>query len=334
MKVAIIGAGSWALGIGFVLRENGHEPVFYTPFKEQALRLKAERTDSRTLKGVELPESWTYTTKVATALNGAGLVVVAVPSEAIRHAAKALAEVTPEERPLVVSLTKGIEQGTLLRMSQILLREVPWLTPSKLAVLSGPSHAEEVARLIPTSVVIASASARTAKRMQEIFNTSRFRVYTSNDMMGVELCGALKNVIAIATGIVDGLGLGDNTKGALLTRGLAEISRLGECLGGQVRTFSGLAGMGDLVTTCISRHSRNRFVGEEIGKGRKLPEILGEMTMVAEGVPTTLAGFQLSRKHEIEMPLTEAVYQVLYEGKDPREALDGLMTRNPKAEGV
>ncbi len=334
MKVAIIGCGSWGLGIGFVLHSNGHQLHYYTPFKEQAQSLRDTRTDDRTLKGVTVPQEWKFSTNLPQVLKGAEVVVVAVPSGVIRSSAKALGQVELEERPLVVSLTKGIEQDSLLRMSQILLKEIPWLTRSRLAVLSGPSHAEEVARFIPTTVVVASASLRAAQRLQEVFLTDKFRVYTSTDVVGVEMCGALKNVIAIATGIADGLGLGDNTKGALLTRGLAEISRLGEKLGGQVRTFAGLAGMGDLITTCISRHSRNRYVGEELGKGRPLAEVLGGMTMVAEGVPTALSGHQLALKHEVEMPITEAVYKMLYEGGDPRTELQALMKRNPKAEGV
>ena len=325
MKVAIIGCGSWGLGIGFVLHSNGHQLHYYTPFKEQAQSLRETRTDERTLKGVTVPQEWKFSTNLPQVLKDAELVVVAVPSGVLRSSAKALGAVELEDKPMVVSLTKGVEQGSLMRMSQILLQEIPWLTRSRLAVLSGPSHAEEVARFIPTTVVVASASIRTAQRLQELFLTERFRVYTSTDVLGVELCGALKNVIAIATGMVDGLGLGDNTKGALLTRGLAEISRLGEKLGGQVRTFAGLAGMGDLITTCISKH---------IGKGRKLDDVLGGMTMVAEGVPTALSGYQLAQKHKVPMPITEAVYRTLYEGGDAKEELWSLMKREPKPEGV
>ena len=334
MKVAIIGCGSWGLGIGFVLHSNGHQLHYYTPFREQAQSLRETRTDDRTLKGVTVPQEWKFSTNLQQVLKDAELVVVAVPSGVLRSSAKALGAVEVGEKPMVVSLTKGVEQNTLLRMSQILLQEIPWLTRSRLAVLSGPSHAEEVARFVPTTVVVASASIRTAQRLQEIFLTEQFRVYTSTDVLGVELCGALKNVIAIATGMVDGLGLGDNTKGALLTRGLAEISRLGEKLGGQVRTFAGLAGMGDLITTCISKHSRNRYVGEELGKGRKLEDVLGGMTMVAEGVPTALSGYQLAQKHKVQMPITEAVYRTLYEEGDAKEELWALMKREPKPEGV
>lgn len=334
MKIAIIGCGSWGLGIGFVLHARGHQLAYYSPFKEQVQKLREERTSAETLKGVELPSSWSFSTRLAQVVKDAEIVVVAVPSMAIRSVAQELGKLELDERPIVLSLVKGVEQESLLRMSQILLKEIPWLTRTKLAVLSGPSHAEEVARYVPTTVVVASSSIRTAQKVQEVFSTEHFRIYTSTDVVGVELCGALKNVIAIATGIIDGLGLGDNTKGALLTRGLAEISRLGEQLGGQIRTFSGLAGMGDLVTTCVSKHSRNRYVGEEIGKGRKLEEILAGMTMVSEGVPTALSGYQLSKKHGVEMPLTEAVYRVLYEGGSPHEELSSLMKRDLKSEGV
>jgi glycerol-3-phosphate dehydrogenase (NAD(P)+) len=234
--------------------------------------------------------------------------------------------------PVIVSAIKGIENETHKRMSEILREELPSAVEHRIATLSGPSHAEEVSRDIPTSVVAASDGQGVAEYVQDIFMSPRFRVYTNLDMIGVELAGALKNIIAIAAGICDGLGFGDNTKGALLTRGLTEITRLGVAMGASVHTFSGLAGIGDLITTCMSRHSRNRYVGMEIGKGKSLTRIQEEMVMVAEGVMTTKAGYSLSTAQGIEMPITNEVYAVLFENKDPAQAVEDLMTRTAKAE--
>lgn len=238
----------------------------------------------------------------------------------------------PYEKLIVVNVAKGIENGSLMTMSEMLhdvLRDVP---SSSIATLSGPSHAEEVSRKIPTTVVAASTSLETAKVVQKIFMAPYFRVYASTDLKGVELGGSLKNVIAIAAGIVDGAQLGDNTKAALMTRGIAEITRMGVAMGAETQTFSGLSGIGDLMVTCMSRHSRNRHVGVEIGKGRKLPDILSEMVMVAEGVETTKSANALARKVGVEVPICAEVYKMLFEGKDPKESTYDLMTRGAKGE--
>jgi glycerol-3-phosphate dehydrogenase (NAD(P)+) len=229
-------------------------------------------------------------------------------------------------------VVKGIEDRTFKRMSEVLEEELPDPVRDRIAVLSGPSHAEEVSRRIPTSVVAASRNTDVAKTVQRTFLSPRFRVYTNVDVVGVELAGALKNIIAIAAGISDGLGFGDNTKGALLTRGLAEITRLGLAVGAQSATFAGLAGVGDLITTCLSQYSRNRHVGEEIGRGKSLSHVLEDMVMVAEGIMTTKATYELARRFQIEMPITNEVYAVLFEEKNPAQAVEDLMTRTAKAE--
>jgi glycerol-3-phosphate dehydrogenase (NAD(P)+) len=232
----------------------------------------------------------------------------------------------------IVNVAKGVEIGTLMTMSEMIHDALPDLDPSRIATLSGPSHAEEVSRQIPTAVVAASSNLETARRVQAAFMVPSFRVYTSNDIRGVEIGGSLKNVIAIAAGIIDGARLGDNTKAAVMTRGIAEIARVGVALGGHVRTFSGLSGIGDLMVTCMSQHSRNRAVGVEIGRGRKLPEILAEMVMVAEGVATTQSAYDLARKVNVETPIVDQVHKILFEGKDPLRACHDLMTRDPKRE--
>jgi glycerol-3-phosphate dehydrogenase (NAD(P)+) len=264
---------------------------------------------------------------------GAAAVVFAVPSHALREISEATAPHVTREA-LVVNVAKGLEETTLLRMSEILARTMPRVEPGVVSLL-GPSHAEEVSRDHPTALVAASSSVDAAREVQGIFNGETLRVYTSPDLVGVELAAGLKNVIAIAAGISFGVGFGDNSFGALVTRGLAEITRLGVAMGGRPETFYGLSGLGDLVTTCVSRHSRNRYVGEEIGKGHRSPqEVIGGMSMVAEGVRTTKAARGLAARAEVEMPITDQVYEVLFAGKDPRAAIRDLMLRDPKAELV
>lgn len=332
MKFLILGAGSWGLAIAQTLASNGQDVLVYCRTAEQAQRLSETSLDPR-LPGFQLHSSLNYSSDLMESLGDVDAIVLGCPSTAIRSVAAQLAQWQPLYKiPVCISLIKGVEKNSLARMSQILESDIPWLPRQNIAVLSGPSHAEEVVRGIPTSVVIASESLAVAKRLQDCFMNERFRVYTSDDVLGVEIAGAVKNVIAIATGILDGLGFGDNTKGALLSRGLAEISRLGECLGGNVRTFAGLSGLGDLVTTCISQHSRNRYVGEKIGQGQSIDQILGEMNMVAEGVNTAQSTWQLAEKHQVEMPITQAVYQVLYQNRSAAEAATALMKRDPKAE--
>jgi len=258
----------------------------------------------------------------------ADLVVLAVPSHFMRQVVRRLKGFDMAD-PIVLSVAKGIENETLMRMSEVIAEEI---NPAKVAVLSGPSHAEEVAQGIPTTVVVSSSDDWVAKDVQGIFMSERFRVYTSPDVIGVELGGALKNIIAIAAGISDGLRFGANTKAALLTRGMVEITRLGAKMGADPATFKGLSGIGDLITTCISPYGRNRRVGELIARGKRLDQILGEMEMVAEGIRTTKSAWALAQKHQVEMPITREIYLVLYQGKDPRRAVSDLMMREPKPE--
>jgi glycerol-3-phosphate dehydrogenase (NAD(P)+) len=259
------------------------------------------------------------------------MVVAAVPSQYLRSVISQIGRnISPTVT--VVNVAKGVENGTLMTMSEMIHDVLPGLPRARIATLSGPSHAEEVSRKIPTTVVAASEDLETARRVQAAFMVPYFRVYASNDIRGVEIGGSLKNVIAIAAGIIDGAQLGDNTKAAVMTRGIAEIARVGVALGAHVRTFSGLSGIGDLMVTCMSRHSRNRYVGVEIGKGRKLPEILSEMVMVAEGVATTQSAHDLAKRVNVETPIVDQVHKILFEGKDPLRACHDLMTRDPKGE--
>lgn len=327
MKVCILGTGGWGLTLGRLLHANEHQVVFWTHSSKEAEMLAREQEYPDKLPGIRLPAAFRYFTHMPSALSGCGLVLSVVPSQHLPAVAKQLGAWTPPDaKPLVVNASKGITEDGLLRMSEVLLQNVPWLDDSLVVTLSGPSHAEEVSRDMPTTVVAACTNDESAGTVQRVFSGPSFRVYRSEDIIGVELAGSLKNVIAIATGILDGLNLGDNTKGALMTRGLAEITRLGEAMGAQPRTFAGLAGMGDLITTCISKHSRNRHVGEHIGKGQFLDEVLEGMTMVAEGVPTCRSAKALSQKFGVSMPITEEVFEVLFHQKSPVQAMQDLMT--------
>jgi len=335
MKVSILGTGSWGLALGKVLHENGHGVAFWTPSLAEANLLAKEGEYKDKLPGVKLPSEFIYNTEMQAAIENADMLVTAVPSEFMENTTKQLGQCdVPKKIPLIVNATKGIAEHSLKRMSEIILSNINWVSDEEVATLSGPTHAEEVATDVYTAIVVASKSEICAKIVQETFSNKTLRVYTSHDMIGVELCGSVKNVIAIACGITDGLavGIGDNTKAALITRGQAEICRLGEALGANPRTFAGLAGMGDLIVTCMSRHSRNRFVGEQIGKGKKLDEILAQMKMVAEGVPTARSTYALAKKYRVEIPIVSAVYEVLFEQKKPQDAIDMLMTRELKAE--
>jgi glycerol-3-phosphate dehydrogenase (NAD(P)+) len=290
--------------------------------------LRERRENVRLLPGVPIPESVNLTEDAGLAVRGAELLVCAIPTVYLRATLDRFRGLVPPTAK-VLSLTKGLENATFRRPTEILHEQ---LGVTHLAVLSGPSHAEEVSRGLPTSLVAASRDRELAHWVQDHFNTPTFRVYTSPDLIGVELGGALKNVIGLAAGIGDGLGLGDNSKAALLTRGLVEMTRFGVALGAEVLTFSGLAGLGDLLTTCVSRHGRNRHVGERLGRGEKLRDILAGMSMVAEGVATTKSVFERARELDIDMPITGEVYRVLYEDKDPRLAVTDLMTREPRGE--
>ncbi|MCL2260420.1 MAG: NAD(P)-dependent glycerol-3-phosphate dehydrogenase [Fibromonadales bacterium] len=335
MKVSILGTGGWGLALGKVLHGNGHNVSFWTPSLAEAELLIQEREYKDKLPGVNLPEEFKYSTDIATAIDNADMIVFVVPSQYMESTAQLLGECSaPAKIPIAVSATKGISEHSLKRMSQVILSHVQWLSEEEIVVFSGPTHAEEVAREVYTAIVAASKNIDSARKVQEAFSNKSLRVYTSNDVIGVELCGSVKNVIAIAGGIIDGLGhgVGDNTKAALITRGLAEIRRLGEALGANSHTFAGLAGIGDLIVTCMSQHSRNRFVGEQIGKGKLLKEILSHMKMIAEGVPTARSTYQLAKSSSVEMPIVNAVYETLFNKKNPREAIIELMARELKAE--
>lgn len=329
-QITILGAGGWAVAMARLLDEAGHHILLWEFDPLAAEDLRTTRTLPKKLPGISLPDSIEVSNDLASAVREAKVVVLATPSTAVRPTTRALSGAGIQDA-LIVSLAKGIDTETGERMTQIVNSE---LGREDAVALVGPSHAEEVARGIPTAVVAASSDFAAAEHAQEVFSTERFRVYTSHDPIGVELGAALKNIVAIAAGIVDGIGFesSDNMKGALLTRGLAEITRLGVAMGANPETFAGLSGVGDLVTTCLSRHSRNRFVGEEVGKGRTLDEVLAGMSMVAEGVNATRAALQLARRLDVDMPIAEAVASVLFEGLPAKQALEGLMTRALKPE--
>jgi glycerol-3-phosphate dehydrogenase (NAD(P)+) len=328
-KISILGDGAWGTALALLLDKSGdHEVVLWSARPENARILRETRENRKLLPGIFIPPSILLTEDVAATVAGAELLVSAIPTLHLRSTLQRLVGVVPSSAR-VLSLSKGLENDTFRRPTEI-LHELLGVT--HLAVLSGPSHAEEVSRGLPTSVVAASRDHELAVWVQQHFSTDRFRIYTNRDLIGVELGGALKNVIGIAAGISDGLGLGDNTKAALLTRGLVEMSRFGVAFGAEPQTFSGLAGLGDLITTCMSQHGRNRKVGERLGRGEKLGEILAGMSMVAEGVATTRSVYQRARQLDIDMPITTEVYRVLYEDKDPSAAVTDLMLREPRGE--
>ncbi len=331
MRISILGAGGWGTTLAILLSENSHSVMLWSYDEKDALNILRTRKNPAYLPDISIPESITVTSNLVEAIPDRDMLVVAIPSQFIRRSLEKCRDLAFDD-VLLVNVAKGVENGTLMTMSEMLHDTLPRLTPDRIATLSGPSHAEEVSRRIPTTVVVASASLETARVVQSVFMTPYFRVYASNDLRGVELGGALKNVIAIAAGIIDGAQLGDNTKAALMTRGIAEIARIGVALGAQERTFAGLSGVGDLMVTCMSRHSRNRYIGVEIGKGRKLPEILAGMVMVAEGIATTQSAYDLARRVGVEVPIIEQVHRILFEGKDPLQACSDLMTRDPKGE--
>jgi len=328
MRAIVIGDGAWGTTLAGLLSLKGLDVSLWSAFPDYAAELSRTRENRKFLPGVAIPERIEILSRDSRKQDPFDLAVAAVPTQYMR---RVLGEVTSQlgEIPGVVSVAKGIENETLERPTEIVLDV---LGGAKLAALSGPSHAEEVSRGLPTTVVAASSDAGFARHVQEIFSTDRFRVYTSDDVLGVELAGALKNVIAIAAGICEGLGFGDNSKAALLTRGLVEIARLGQAMGARRATFAGLAGMGDLITTCVSPFGRNLAVGQAVGKGRKLEQILDGMEQVAEGVATTRSARALARRDKVEMPITEQVHQVLFEGKPPHQAVTDLMQRDLRPE--
>ncbi len=327
-SVAILGAGSWGTALAVHLSGAGRRVRLWARSSFHARLLSEERENKRYLPGVRIPAEVEISTDLAQVLEGARLVVIAVPSQAVREVAR-LGRALLSPGSVVVNTAKGLEQASCLRLSEVISEELPGVP---LAVLSGPSHAEEVGRGMPTAVVAASASPEVASFVQDVFMSPSFRVYTSTDLVGVELGGALKNIIALGAGIAEGLGYGDNTKAALLTRGLAEIARLGVALGANPLTFLGLAGVGDLVVTATSIHSRNRRAGILIGQGFSLEEALREVGMVVEGVETTRAAYRLAEEKGVEMPITAETYKVLFEGLPPREAVSNLMLRARRCE--
>jgi len=329
-KVAILGAGSWGMAIAGLLYKKGLAVTLWEFNRQDYEKLREFRGHPDKLKGFQLPEAVAVTNDLLEAVGGSRLIVLAIPSQFLRSVLVRLPGKLDPAAGLV-NLAKGIETKTLKRMSEVIAEELPSLQ-ERTVTLSGPSHAEEVVVDMPTAVVAAGCDDRFITQVQETFSNRFFRVYKSDDLIGVELGGSLKNIIAIAAGIADGLGMGDNTRGAIITRGLAEITRLGVALGARAETFAGLSGIGDLVTTCTSRHSRNRYVGEKIGQGKSLSDILTGMHMVAEGVETTRSGYELARTHNIEMPITGEVFSVLFEDKPPSATVEELMGRELKAE--
>jgi glycerol-3-phosphate dehydrogenase (NAD(P)+) len=330
VRAAVVGAGGWGTALAALMAKRGHQVVLWS-FEEHVAASIRERRINPYLEGVTLPESLGVTTDLPAAVNGAELVLSVSPAQFV---GRVMAAAAPHLRPdaIVVSASKGIELDTLRRMDEVLGSSLTAKAMERFCVLSGPSFAAEVAREVPTAVVVASRQAEAARRVQSLLQTESFRVYTNPDVVGVELAGALKNVIAVGAGMAAGLGAGHNTLAALVTRGLAEITRLGVALGAERATFSGLAGMGDLVLTCTGSLSRNRTVGYRLGRGETLEAILADMTAVAEGVKTAEAVHALAARHGVEMPISEQVYAIVHEGRSPADALRALMTRDPKPE--
>ena len=328
-KITVIGDGGWGTCLAVHWANRGHEVVLWGAFPQYIAEMQRKRENPKFLPGVPFPNSLVLTGRIDQAFDKTEVILIAVPSQYLKRVFQQHVQSAPWSRVLAISVVKGIDADTLQRMSQV----IHSLAPVKdLVVLSGPSISYEVARGVPTTVVAAAEDEAIARKAQALFATERFRVYTSTDVTGVELGGSLKNVIAIACGAADGLGFGTNTKAALTTRGLAEISRLGMAMGAKVETFYGLSGLGDLVTTCFSAHSRNRQVGEKLGKGATVVEITAGMEQVAEGMPTAKSAHALSKKYSVETPIMTEVYRVLYEGKSPNDAVRDLMLREPKAE--
>ncbi|MCC6095095.1 MAG: NAD(P)-dependent glycerol-3-phosphate dehydrogenase [Eubacterium sp.] len=327
-NISVIGSGSWGTALTWLLCNNGHALTLwsYRPEEREMYVKKHQNTDK--LPGVILPDSVIYTTDLGEACKGKDLLVLAVPSPVVRSTARKMKDLVPAGQ-LIVSVAKGIEENTLMTMSEIIEQEIP---QADVAVLSGPSHAEEVGKGLPTAIVTGAHSRETAERVQAIFMSPVFRVYTSSDMKGIQLGAALKNVMALAAGIADGLGYGDNTKAALITRGSAELARLGSAMGIHIRTLYGLSGIGDLIVTCASRHSRNRKAGYLMGKGYSMEDAMREVHQVVEGVYSAKAGKMLAEKYHVDMPIVNEVNAVLFDGKPARDGVNELMQRDGKDE--
>jgi len=326
MQIGLLGAGSWGTALATVLANNGHQVTMWSRREEQVKEINTEKTNRKYLPDITLPSSIFCTSNLREAIEGKKVILFVIPSHSIREIVR---EATPflQEQMLFIHAIKGLELGTHKRISEIMIEEMPASLHERLVVLSGPSHAEEVSRQSPTTVVVAAKRIEAAEEAQDILMSPYFRVYTNPDVIGLELGGALKNIIALGAGLSDGLGFGDNAKAALMTRGLAEISRLGVHLGANPLTFSGLAGVGDLIVTCTSKHSRNWRAGNLLGQGNTLSDVLTKMGMVVEGVKTTKAAFELSTEVGVEMPITRELYHVLFADKSPRQAVEDLMGR-------
>ncbi len=327
-KVSIIGAGSWGTALALLLHKNGNEVTVWSKFDAEIQMLKDNHEHVDKLPGVKLPEDMVFTTDLEASIKGMDLLVLAVPSAFTRETSKIMAPFVSKGQ-IIVNVAKGIEESTLMTLSDIIEEEIPQAT---VAVLSGPSHAEEVGHGIPTTIVVGARKKKTAEYVQNLFMNEVFRVYISPDVLGIELGGALKNVVALAAGMGDGLGYGDNSKAALITRGMAEITRLGIAMGGKAQTFSGLTGIGDLIVTCASMHSRNRRAGILIGQGKTMDEAMAEVKMVVEGVYSAKAAIALAKKYDVQLPIIEQVNLVLFEGKNAAEAVRDLMLRDKKIE--
>ena len=327
MKITVLGSGAWGTALSLVLLENGHQVTLWSYTREESQTLR-DNHENPMLKGVPLPDTLALTDDMA-CVKGCGLVVLATPSFAVRATAAKLKDLV-DPGTILVSVSKGIEKDTSLRLSQVIEEEIGDKCP--VVVLSGPSHAEEVGRRIPTGVVAAASDRAVAEQVQDLFMNHRFRVYTSDDRVGTELCAALKNIIALCAGCCDGMGCGDNTKALLMTRGLAEMARLGVALGGRKETFTGLAGVGDLIVTCTSMHSRNRRCGILIGQGKGIQEAIREVGAVVEGYYAAASARVLAQKTGVDMPIAQAAYEVLYEGRDVRGVVADLMTRSKRSE--
>ncbi|MCG7343020.1 NAD(P)H-dependent glycerol-3-phosphate dehydrogenase [Sporosarcina sp. ACRSL] len=330
-RISVIGAGSWGTAIAFVLAENGHDCLLWARRNEQAAEINEQHTNANYLPDVSLPANLKATSDLKAAVQHADNIVIAVPTKAIRELCAEINELAGNAK-LFIHVSKGIEPDTLKRISEMMEEEISSVKRTAIVALSGPSHAEEVVHRHPTTVTAASFNKEAAENVQDLFMNQYFRVYTNDDLVGVELGAALKNVIALAAGITDGIGYGDNAKAALITRGLAEITRLGMKMGANPLTFSGLTGLGDLIVTCTSVHSRNWKAGNLLGQGKSLDEVISGMGMVIEGVRTTKAAYQLSKRYDVSMPLTEALYSVLFDNVAPKEAVDQLMSRMKKQE--
>ena len=329
-NIVIIGAGSWGTALALLLYNNGNRVTVWSIMPEEIKMLKEFHEQKDKLPGVILPDDMEFTTDLEASIVGKDVLVLAVPSPYTRSTSAKMAEFIKEGQK-IVNVAKGIEENSLMTLSEIIEQEIP---RADVSVLSGPSHAEEVGRGLPTTIVVGSKKQDTAEYLQNLFMSPVFRVYTSSDVLGIELGAALKNVVALAAGIADGLGYGDNTKAALITRGIAEIARLGISMGGRIETFYGLTGIGDLIVTCASMHSRNRRAGILIGKGATMEEAMKEVKMVVEGVYSAKAGYALSQKYHVSMPIIEQVNKVLFEGKSASEAVGELMLRDKKVENI